>query len=212
MSTGTNYPTSADLWSDKIAGNSVSPSEINQMRSAIEQLERKNYPVIGSVQEIIVANTTTETSIFSLAVLGGSLGTTGYMLGEAAIFVNSMITGEVMSIKCYWGGTLFWNAQLRNNTGSTQINFGIIMTFRIHNRNSALSQGIWATATVHATPEDAVGWYQPTFQTSNVQSIVTGGSKNTASTQNLQIQIQWSSANAANNCFGLGAFTRGRLL
>jgi hypothetical protein len=212
MSTGTNYPTAPDLWTDKIAGNSVTPSEINQMRSAIEQLERKNYPVLGSVQEILVVNTTTETALFSLPVLAGSLGTTGYILGEATIFVNSMINGEVLSIKSSWGGTLFWNAQLRNNSGATQTNFGIIMTFRIHNRNSASSQGIWATATVHATPDFVIGWYQPTFQMSNVHSVVSGGTKNTASTQNIQIQVQWSSANAANSCYGLGAFTRGRLV
>jgi hypothetical protein len=63
MSSGSNYPNTPDLWVNKAAGDEVSPTEVNQLRSAVEQLERFVGARVGRSAVQAIPNATI-TSVF----------------------------------------------------------------------------------------------------------------------------------------------------
>lgn len=209
MSTGTNYPTALDLWANKNAGDDISPIEVNQWRSAIEQLETMAFPMLGLASDgTTVANTTSSLNIYTVPILAGTMGPQGSIQGEMALFVNSMLHNEVLTLQFFYGGTNFWSPPFTNVSGSTMTNFGVPISFRIHNRSSTSAQGLVVEAQLPANINNLLRWNLTGGGL--VNSNVTGIAKDSLVNQNFALNVQWTTASVSNSVFGLGIFMRGR--
>src|SRR5262245_54628635 len=203
MSTGSNYPNSLDLWADKNAGDDVSPAEFNSVRAGIELLEKNHFPLFHSSVETTVANTITATQVYSITVLGGSIGNNGVLRGEVVLNINSILNGANLTVSLSWGGTSFFNAKFNNGTGATIGTFPIISRFTIHNRNNnPASQFCSATAHTEAfTNSFLVFGAQPLRESSCAHGETVA--KDSTANQNIAVSLQWSAASASNSATAL---------
>jgi len=156
--------------------------------------------IIKDVTEPAVANSSIEASLYSQFIQGGVLGTAQVLHGTVSFFVGTMLPGATVSVRLYYGGQLFFNPVLFNNTASQQGVFGLHCQFRIHARNSATSQV--ASARIEVAPINPALNFGPTsaFSTFNLALI----SANSAIDQTLQVNILWSAASASNSIQGVG--------
>lgn len=71
-STGCNYPTSLDSWTDKIAGDQLTVADVNQFRCAIEQVQAA-VGATGSVKFATLAGLGANQTLYGATTASGSL-------------------------------------------------------------------------------------------------------------------------------------------
>ena len=96
--------------------------------------------VVKQAAEAGVTNDAGEEPLYAEVVPGGMLGTNNFLHGEVDVFIISILSGATVSVKLYFGGVLFLTAPIANASGGTVANVGARIDFRIHGRNSTVSQ------------------------------------------------------------------------
>lgn len=156
--------------------------------------------VVKQAAESGVTNDAGEQPLYAEVVPGGTLGTNNFLHGEVDVFIISILSGATVSVKLYFGGVLFLTAPIANASGATVANVGARIDFRIHGRNSTVSQSASASAFLASSALSFGGIPNLFSFTGNPTSI----GVNSALNQLLQVNALWTGADPANSIFGLG--------
>lgn len=143
-----------------------------------------------STTEQDVSNTTTETSVYSFSVPGGTLGTTGTLRLTVSGLMHTDSSTDTLTLKVKYGGIIFaqWSQSLTATT-----NGAFLFVTHINANGSTGSQR--ATSVMQRV---AAGTTQSLAVLSNGMVVDTGyrddGAVDSTASQTLTVTAQWSSA------------------
>lgn len=188
------YASSATQLARLAKGSGGQVVRLNAAASAYEFAS--NVPVLNrAMTQVDVSNSNTETTVYSYAVAGGTIGTTGALrLSLWGFYVNNTVGTPDLTVRAKFGGTTIAGDTAFAALGASGNSRRFFMEVLIANGNSAAVQRINAVQRLGATEADAGG----TMATPAFHRVggYNGLTKDTASSQTLLVSAQHNTVDA----------------